>query len=117
MAHALFWPAALSRHCQVRGAGVTWLTLPILSQAMTDTRATPNDIDEDPRSIYQEMKGDLQRVLSLPLEGQKELFREVLVGYLMEEHGYTEARARRLVTGNEAAILVMITEERADGLW
>jgi hypothetical protein len=63
------------------------------------------------------MRGDLQRVLALPLEGQEDVFREVLVGYLMVEHNYGEQRARRLVTGNEAAILLMITEERDSGLW
>ena len=72
---------------------------------------------EDPRCVYLEMKGDLQRVLSLPLEGKRDLFREVLVGYLMVEHQYPEAKARHFVTGNEAAILVMLTEEREDGLW
>jgi len=76
-----------------------------------------SESSEDPRRVYLEMKGDLQRVLSLPLQGERALFREILVGYLMVEHGYQEARARHFVTGNEAAILVMLTEEREDGLW
>lgn len=71
----------------------------------------------DPKSTYLRMKGDLQKVLALPLEGRKDLFRDVLVGYLMVEHNYSEARAVRLVAGNEAAILVMLTEEHASGLW
>jgi hypothetical protein len=71
----------------------------------------------DPRSTYLLMKGDLQRVLALPLEGKEDVFRDVLVGYLMVEHSYSEARASRLVAGNEAAILVMLTEEHASGLW
>ena len=37
----------------------------------------------DPKGAYVLMKGDLQRVLALPLEGKEELFRDVLVGYLM----------------------------------
>jgi len=71
----------------------------------------------DPESTYLRMKDDLQRVLSLPLKGKEDLFRDVLVGYLMVEHGYCEARAVRLVAGNEAAILVMLTEEHDSGIW
>jgi hypothetical protein len=71
----------------------------------------------DPKSAYLRMKGDLQGVLALPLEGKEDLFRDVLVGYLMTEHHYSEARAVRLVAGNEAAILVMLTEEDPSGLW
>jgi hypothetical protein len=63
------------------------------------------------------MKGDLQRVLTLPLRGGKDVFRDFLVGFLMVEHGYSEARATRLVAGNEAAILAMLTEEQASGVW
>ncbi|HEM62550.1 MAG TPA: hypothetical protein ENO24_09680 [Chloroflexi bacterium] len=76
-----------------------------------------NDQAHDPRTVYLEMRGDLQGVLALPLEGKQDLFREVLVGYLMVEHNYSEERARRLVTGNEAAILVMLTEESDNELW
>lgn len=64
----------------------------------------------DPTTVYLEMKGELQKVLGLPLEGKKEQFREFLVGYLMVECNYSETKARRLVTGNEEAILVMIVE-------
>jgi len=71
----------------------------------------------DPESTYLRMKDDLQRVLALPLEGREDLFQDVLVGYLMVEHHYPEARAVRLVAGNEAAILVMLTEEDPSGLW
>jgi hypothetical protein len=70
-----------------------------------------------PRRTYLAMKGDLQRVLTLPLRGDKDMFRDFLVGYLMVEHGYSEPSATRLVAGNEAAILVMLTEEQASGLW
>jgi hypothetical protein len=63
------------------------------------------------------MKDHLQRVLALPLQGDKDVFRDFLVGYLMVEHGYSEASATRLVATNEAAILVMLTEEQASGLW
>jgi len=69
----------------------------------------------DPVAVYREMKGDLQRVLRLPVVGKKEQFREFLVGYLMEECNYSETRARRLVTGNEEAILVMIVESDEPG--
>jgi hypothetical protein len=71
----------------------------------------------DPESTYLQMKDDLQRVLALPLEGKEDTFRDFLVGYLMVEHHYAEARAVTLVEGNEAAILVMLTEEDASGLW
>ncbi len=76
-----------------------------------------NDCVGHPRRTYLAMKGDLQGVLALPLRGQKDLFSDFLVGYLMVEHGYSEARATRLVAGNEAAILVMLTEEHGSGLW
>ncbi len=76
-----------------------------------------NDSTGHPRHTYLAMKGDLQRVLALPLRGDKAVFRDFLVGYLMVEHGYSEARATQLVAGNEAAILVMLTEEQASGLW
>jgi len=42
-------------------------------------------------------------------------FRDFLVGYLMVEHDYSEARALNLVAGNEAAVLLMVTE--ADEPW
>lgn len=71
----------------------------------------------DPVSAYLELKGDLQRVLSLPLEGRKDLFREFLVGYLMVERSYPQGRAQSLVAGNEEAILVMLTEEHDSGMW
>jgi hypothetical protein len=71
----------------------------------------------DPVSAYLELKGDLQRVLSLPLEGRKDLFREFLVGYLMVERSYSQGRAQSLVAGNEEAILVMLTEEHDSGMW
>lgn len=71
----------------------------------------------DPVSAYLELKGDLQRVLSLPLEGGKDLFREFLVGYLMVERSYSQERAQSLVAGNEEAILVMLTEEHDSGMW
>jgi len=64
----------------------------------------------DPVAVYREMKEDLQRVLRLPVVGKKEQFREFLVGYLMVECNYSETKARRLVTRNEEAILVMIVE-------
>jgi hypothetical protein len=71
----------------------------------------------DPESTYLRMKDDLQGVLALPLEGKEDQFRDFLVGYLMVEHHYPEARAFKLVAGNEAAILVMLTEEDPAGLW
>jgi hypothetical protein len=71
----------------------------------------------DPEGIYLTMRGDLQKVLMLPLEGQRELFRDFLVGYLIVEHNYSERKAVSLVAGNEDAILLMLTEEQADGLW
>jgi hypothetical protein len=79
------------------------------------TRANPSK--PDPVETYLEMKGDLQEVLSLPLEGKKDLFRDFLVGYLMAEQHYPEERAIRLVAGNEDAILLMLTEEHPSGLW
>lgn len=84
---------------------------------MADATSQESHAGDDPRRVYLQMKGHLQRVLALPLEGKQDLFREILVGYLMEEHNYSEGRARRLVTGNEAAILVMLTEEQDHGLW
>ena len=71
----------------------------------------------DPERTYLTMRGDLQKVLMLPLEGKRGLFRDFLVGYLMLEHNYSERRAVSLVAGNEDAILLMLTEEQADGLW
>ncbi len=71
----------------------------------------------DRESIYVRMKDDLQRVLALPLEGKQDQVRDFLVGYLMVEHHYPEAKATRLVAGNEVAILVMLTEEDVSGLW
>lgn len=71
----------------------------------------------DPKSTYLHLKGDLQSVLRLPLEGRKDLFRDFLVGYLVVERDYSEERARRLVVGNEEAILVMLTEEHDSGMW
>jgi|GEM_PF-1585000 len=64
----------------------------------------------DPTTVYLEMKGELQEILGLPLVGKKQQFREFLVGYLMVECDYSETKARRLVTGNEEAILAMIVE-------
>lgn len=61
------------------------------------------------------MKGELQRVLRLPLVGKKEQFGEFLVGYLMVECNYSESKARRLVTGNEEAILAIIVESDEPG--
>jgi len=69
----------------------------------------------DPRTVYLNMKGELQKVLGLPLVGKKEQFREFLVGYLMVECDYSETKARRLVTGNEEAILTMIVESDEPG--
>ncbi len=74
-----------------------------------------NESSGRPTRTYLAMKGDLQSVLALPLKGDKDVFRDFLVGYLMVERGYSEARATLLVTGNEAAILVMLTEEQASG--
>jgi hypothetical protein len=71
----------------------------------------------DPETIYLTMRGDLQKVLMLPLEGERALFRDFLVGYLMVEHNYSEARAVSLVAGNEVAILLMLTEEEGGGLY
>ena len=71
----------------------------------------------DPEGTYLRLKDDLQSVLALPLEGKKDQFRDFLVAYLMIEQQYSRDRATRLVAGNEAAILVMITEEDPSGLW
>ncbi len=71
----------------------------------------------DAESTYLRMKGDLQGVLTLPLQGKQDVFRDFLMGYLMVEHGYSERRAARLVANNEAAILVMLTEEDPSGMW
>jgi len=71
----------------------------------------------DPKSTYLQLKGDLQGVLRLPLDGRKDLFRDFLMGYLMVERNYSEERARSLVVGNEEAILVMLTEEHDSGMW
>ena len=65
----------------------------------------------DPREAYLKMKGNLQEVLSMPFEGREEEFRDFVVGYLMVKHGYSAAKALRLVKGNEHAILVMLLEE------
>jgi hypothetical protein len=70
----------------------------------------------DPERTYLTMRGNLQRVLMLPLEGKRELFRDFLVGYLIVEHNYSEGRAVSLVEGNEDAILLMLTEEQEGGL-
>ena len=69
----------------------------------------------DPKTVYREMKGELQRVLGLPLVGKKKQFREFLVGYIMVECNYPESEARRLVTGNEETILAMIVESDEPG--
>lgn len=71
----------------------------------------------EPKSTYLRLKGDLQSVLRLPLDGREDLFRDFLVGYLVVERDYSEERARRLVVGNEEAILVMLTEEHDSGMW
>jgi hypothetical protein len=71
----------------------------------------------DPVGTYRKMRGNITKVLSLGLEGRADEFRDFLVGYLMVEHQYPEERAVRLVAGNEDAILLMLTEEREDGLW
>lgn len=65
----------------------------------------------DPQEAYHTMKGDLQKVLALPLEGREEEFCDFVVGYLMVKHGYSEDKALRLVKGNQHAILVMLLEE------
>ena len=69
----------------------------------------------DAKTVCLAMKGELQKVLGLPLVGKTEQFREFLVGYLMVECDYSETKARRLVTGNEEAILVMIVESDEPG--
>jgi len=69
----------------------------------------------DPTTVYLEMRGELQKVLALPLMGKTEQFREFLVGYLMVECDYSETKARRLVTGNEEAILAMFVESDEPG--
>jgi len=71
----------------------------------------------DPVSTYLDLKSDLQRVLSLPLEGRKELFRDFLVGYLMVRCSYSQERAESLVVGNEEGILLILTEEHDSGMW
>ena len=71
----------------------------------------------DPVSVYLEMRGDITKVLSLQLDGRRDVFRDFLVGYLMVVHHYPEERATRLVAGNEDAILLMVTEEQDSGLW
>jgi hypothetical protein len=63
------------------------------------------------------MRGDITKVLSLQLDGRRDVFRDFLVGYLMVVHHYPEERATRLVAGNEDAILLMVTEEQDSGLW
>ena len=65
----------------------------------------------DPKQVYRDLKDDLQGALALPLRGQEERFREFLVGYLMVEQGYSEARAQRLVGRNEKMVLLMLTDE------
>lgn len=84
---------------------------------MPSSETRGNCSSADPVETYLEMKGDLPKVLSLPLEGKKELFRNFLVGYLMTERHYPEEKALRLVAGNEDAILLMLTEEHPSGLW
>jgi len=69
----------------------------------------------DPKTVYLEMREEVQRALGLPLVGKTEQFREFLVGYLMVECDYSETKARRLVTGNEEAILAMIVESDEPG--
>jgi len=73
------------------------------------------DLMTDPTTVYLEMRGELQKVLALPLMGKTEQFREFLVGYLMVECDYSETKARRLVTGNEEAILAMFVESDEPG--
>jgi len=63
------------------------------------------------KEAYLSMKDDLQQVLSMPFEGRDEEFRDFLVGYLVVELGYSEARALDLVEGNEHAIVMMLLEE------
>ena len=58
--------------------------------SMPSSEARANLSSADPVETYLEMKGDLQEVLSLPLQGKKDLFRDFLVGYLMTEHNYPE---------------------------
>jgi len=65
----------------------------------------------DPREVYVKMKGNLQEVLSMPFERREEEFRDFVVGYLMVKHGYSEAKALRLVKGNEHVIIAMLLEE------
>ena len=64
----------------------------------------------NPETAYLRLKGELQTVLALPLEGKKDQFRGFLVGYLMVEHRYSRARALSLVAGSEAVILIMLVE-------
>jgi len=78
---------------------------------------TAEESTADPVSVYLEMRGNITKVLSLSLEGRKDVFRDFLVGYLMFEHHYRQERATRLVAGNEDAILLMLTEEQDSGLW
>jgi hypothetical protein len=84
---------------------------------MSRRKAGTEGSRSDPVSTYHDLKGDLTRVLSLPLKGRRDLFRDVLVGYLIVEHDYTEEKAKRLVEGNEEMILLMLTEEEAGGFW
>jgi hypothetical protein len=63
------------------------------------------------------MKDDLQTVLALPHQGKEDAFHDFLVGYLIVVHHYSESRASKLVSRNEAAMLVMMTEETSSGLW
>jgi len=65
----------------------------------------------DPQEVYHKMRDNLQEVLSMPLEGREGEFRDFVVGYLMVKHGYSAAKALRLVKGNEHAILAMLLEE------
>jgi hypothetical protein len=89
-----------------------------LAVEMTRTRGSgQGDYTGQSARTYQALKGDLQKVLMLPLEGEKGTFRDFLVGYLMVEHDYSQTRAAQLVAGNEAAILMMLTEEHPAGLW
>ena len=84
---------------------------------MSRRKAGTEGSSSDPVSTYHELKGDLASVLSLPLDGRRDVFRDFLVGYLMVERNYPQNEAMRLVAGNEDAILLMLTEEQESGLW
>lgn len=114
----LLYATSESRGCSPwRGVVPCLCVVRLTVSPMPSSETRANCSSADPVETYLEMKGDLPKVLSLPLEGKKELFRDFLVGYLMAEHHYPEEKALRLVAGNEDAILLMLTEEHPSGLW